>query len=372
MGSIRVAACHAAPVFLSAKQTTQKVINLIEKAAQRKANLVVFPETYISAFPLWSSLRPPTETHHLFKRMAQESIHADGEEMQSIRMAAKELNINVSLGFSEKAFLSTATLFNSNMIIGAGGEVLVHHRKLMPTFFEKLTWAPGDGNGLRVAQTPYGRIGNLICGENTNPLARYTLMAQGEQLHISTWPAAWPTREVPPDAHNLESSGSPKGARSSKAREANYDNVAANRIRAAAHCFEAKVFGVMCAGVLDTEAIDIISDGSSRSEYISQLLHSAPRAASMFLDPTGAPLPGFVFENDRDEAIAKEYLQNEEGIIYADMDLDEGIEGKQYHDVTGGYQRLDIFKLTVNRERHRPVVFQKPPSIIISDEDIVQ
>lgn len=364
MGPIRVAACHVAPIFLSAKRTTQKAISLIQEAASHKANLVVFPETYVSAFPIWSSLRPPTENHHLFKRMAQESIFANGEEMRSIQAAAKELNITVSLGFSEKASSSIATLFNSNVIIGSSGEILVHHRKLMPTFFEKLTWAPGDGYGLRVADTRFGKIGNLICGENTNPLARYTLMAQGEQLHISTWPAVWPTREVVPSVRDPGSSGEEikDEARSNKPKEANYDNVAANRIRAAAHCFEAKVFGVMCTGVLDSDAIETIVGGSSRSEYLSSLLHSAPRGASMFLDPTGAPLSGFVFDGEGKEPLPTEFMQEKEGIIYADMKLEDCIEGKQYHDVTGGYQRLDVFKLQVSRQRHCPVTFDNEDS----------
>ncbi|KAM0420652.1 hypothetical protein ACHAPT_011568 [Fusarium lateritium] len=144
---IRVAACHASPVFLSARDTTSKAISLIEKAAKQKANLVVFPETYISAFPVWSALRPPTENHDLFKRMALESVYADGDEIQAIRATAKKEQVMVSIGISEKVHSSSATLFNSNLLIGSQGEVLVHHRKLMPTFFEKLTWAPGMGMG---------------------------------------------------------------------------------------------------------------------------------------------------------------------------------------------------------------------------------
>ncbi|KAF2185192.1 nitrilase [Zopfia rhizophila CBS 207.26] len=336
---IRVAACHVAPAFVSARKTTEKAISLIRQASKCKANLVVFPETYIAAFPIWSALRPPTENHHLFKRMAQESILADGEEVKSLQATARELGVNISIGFSEKAASSIATLFNSNIIIGADGAILVHHRKLMPTFFEKLSWAPGDGFGLRVADTPFGRIGNLICGENTNPLARYTLMSQGEQLHISTWPAAWPTRGNEP-LHKLMT-------QSSVSRGANYDNVTANRTRAAAHCFEAKCFGVMCSGVLDSDAIDTIVAGSDHAEHLTQVLRYAPRGVTMFLDPTGAPLQGFVFNESKQEMEPRDFLQDKEGILYAEMDLGDCIEGKQYHDVTGGYQRLDVFKLTV-------------------------
>jgi len=363
---LRVAACHASPIFLSARATTEKCLTLIEAAAARgKANLVVFPESFIPAFPVWSSLRPPTETHNLFKRMAKESVYIDGEEVTAIRSAAKQMNVMISIGISEKVRYSTATLFNSNVLIGSNGDVLVHHRKLMPTFFEKLTWSPGDGHGLRVAETEFGKIGGLICGENTNPLARYALMAQGEQVHISTWPAAWPTRVVgesttipsattaePLKSIEVKSTGQPSASKGT-----NYDNVAANRMRAAAHCFEAKCFGVMTSGFLDSPAIQEIAHGASDPQLITRALERSPRGATMFLDPTGTLLPGFTMDVDG-EMRRTEFLQNEEDVLYADLDMDDCVEGKQYHDVVGGYQRLDIFQLKVDRTRRSPAIFE--------------
>ncbi|KAL4746897.1 hypothetical protein BDW72DRAFT_183917 [Aspergillus terricola var. indicus] len=339
---VRIAACHASPIFLSASKTTSKAVSLIHAAARNNAQLVVFPETFIPAFPIWSALRPPTENHELFQRLVAESVFADGEEIAAIRAAARETNTIVSIGISEKSRFSTATLYNSNLLIDTNGTVLNHHRKLMPTFFEKLVWAAGDGYGLRVSKTAHGNIGNLICGENTNPLARYTLMAQAEQIHISTWPAIWPTR-APTD---------PGGV--------NYDNVAANRTRAAAHCFEAKCFGVLCAGFLDsdadTAAVKMITEGAGAPQAVKHALQNSSRGASMFLDPTGAAHPAFVFSEDGKKE-EREFLQDEEGILYADFELDRCVEGKQYHDVVGGYQRLDVFQLQVNRKRADPVVF---------------
>ncbi|KAF3064946.1 hypothetical protein GL218_02140 [Daldinia childiae] len=358
----RIAACHVSPVFLSAKDTTLKAISLIQEAAGNKANLVVFPESYIPAFPIWSALRAPTENHDFFKRMATESIYADGEEVNAIRAAAKQFGVLVSLGFSEKVRYSSATLFNSNVLIGSNGEILVHHRKLMPTFYEKLTWAPGDGHGLQVAETQFGKVGALICGENTNPLALYTMTAQGEQIHISTWPAVWPTRlphGVAPDVHDAERNKSDaKTSRSSVARGADYDNVSANRTRAAAHCFEAKCFGVLCAGVLGEDAIALSSFGSSEPEVVAQGLERLPRGATMFLDTTGTLLPGFTLNPKTSERVERDFLQKEEGILYADVDLEDCIEGKQYHDLAGGYQRLDVFELKVDRKRRQPVTFK--------------
>ncbi|KAG8355601.1 hypothetical protein FVEN_g6490 [Fusarium venenatum] len=348
---IRVAACHVSPIFLSARETTAKAITLIKQAARNKANLVVFPETYISAFPIWSSIRPPTDNHYLFERMAKESIFADSEEIRAIRNTAKQANIMVSMGFSEKTRFSSATLYNSNLFIGDSGDVLIHHRKLMPTFFEKLTWAPGDGHGLRVADNAYGKIGNLICGENTNPLARYALMAQGENIHLSTWPPIWPTRVPPMEQSTDEPKSTPD--------KPNYDNVTANRTRAAAHCFEAKCFGVLCSGVLGDDAIDIVSEGSS---YLTQVLKQSQRGATQFLDTTGAPMKGFTIDSETGEEVTTECLQQEEDILYADLDVDQCIEGKQYHDVVGGYQRLDVFDLKVDRTRREPITFTEDNS----------
>ncbi|KAI1104256.1 nitrilase [Jackrogersella minutella] len=360
----RIAACHASPIFLSARETTAKAISLIQEAAKNKANLVVFPESYIPAFPIWSALRAPTENHDLFKKMAVESIYVDGDEVNAIRATAKQFGVLVSLGFSEKVRYSSATLFNSNVLIGTDGEILVHHRKLMPTFYEKLTWAPGDGHGLQVADTAFGKIGILICGENTNPLARYALTAQGEQIHISSWPAVWPTR-MPQGAVLTSNEGVANGSGtegkaviSSVARGANYDNVAANRTRAAAHCFEAKCFGVLCAGYLDASAIEAAAFGSNNPEVISQALQRSSRGATMFLDTTGTLLPGFTIDPETSAREQRDLLQEKEGILYVDVNLEDCIEGKQYHDIAGGYQRLDVFELKVDRKRRQPALFE--------------
>ena len=234
----KAAAVHAAPVFLDKQATTKKAISLIREAAAASAEIVAFSETFIPAFPVWAALWAPIDNHDLFVRMADQSVPVDGPEVKAIRDEARALGIMVSIGISEKSPASVGAIWNSNLIIGEDGEILNHHRKLVPTFYEKLIWSGGDGAGLRVVDTRLGRIGQLICGENTNPLARYALMAQGEQLHISSWPPVWPTRR-PADG-------------------VNYHIAAATRIRASAHCFEAKVFGLVTAGVLDKTARDML------------------------------------------------------------------------------------------------------------------
>ncbi|RAK88211.1 nitrilase [Aspergillus costaricaensis CBS 115574] len=340
MVTTRVAACHVAPHFLSASKTTRKALS--------------FPSPTLRPFPSGVALRPPTDNHDLFSRMVANSIAIDGEEVAVLRTAARETNTVVSIGISERSLTSTACLYNSNLIIDSIGSIAVHHRKLMPTFFEKLTWSPGDGHGLRVANTPYGNIGGLICGENTNPLARYTLMTQREQIHISSWPCIWPTRMLDDPS---EAAGSTGDASATSTAGSNYNNVLANRLRAAAHCFEAKCFGVMCSGFLDKTTIDTIVAGASDTARIRRTLELSPRGVTMFLDPTGSPVQGFTVMESTQEQQTREFVQMEEAVLYADLDLELCVEGKQYHDVVGGYQRLDVSDLRVDRSRREPVGF---------------
>ena len=176
-------------------------------------------------FPVWASVQAPIKNHEYFKTFAANSIEVPGPETQQLCDAAREHGIFVSIGISERSPASVGCLWNSNLLIGADGAILTHHRKLVPTFYEKLIWANGDGEGLVVRDTEIGKLGMLICGENTNPLARYSLIAQGEQIHISSYPPVWPTR--PPN------------------EPGRYDLAAAIRIRAGAHSFEGKVFNIV-------------------------------------------------------------------------------------------------------------------------------
>ncbi|MFP6560167.1 carbon-nitrogen hydrolase family protein [Paraburkholderia sp. B3] len=319
---VKVAAAHAAPVFLNRRETVAKAIDLIREASQNGAQLIAFPESFIPAFPVWAALWAPIDNHDLFERFTEESLYADGPEIEQIAAEAARNGIYVSLGFSERSHASVGCLWNSTVLIDAQGVVINHHRKLVPTFYEKLLWASGDGAGLQVADTPIGRIGGLICGENTNPLARYSLMAQGEQIHISSWPALWPTRR-------------PVTGR-------NFDNVAANRLRAGAHSFEAKAFGIICAGYMDAQMRDFLI---ARNPEAAAVLDGSSRAATMFVDPTGSPVGDLLCEK--------------EGIAYAEFDLNRCIEPKQFHDVVGYYNRFDIFALSVDRARQEPVTWRE-------------
>ena len=336
MTPYKVAAAHVAPVFLDAPKTVAKACSLIEEAARNGAALLAFPETYIPAFPLWSAVVAPIHNHEWFKRLAASSIRCPGPELERIAGAARRHGMVVSLGFNEGTADSVGCLWNSNVLIGEDGAILNHHRKLVPTFWEKLTWANGDGSGLRVVETRLGRIGMLICGENTNPLARFTLMAQGEQVHVSTYPPVWPTRD-------------PRGGGG-----ANYDLAGAIRIRAGAHSFEAKAFNIVASGFMDAAMREELA---TLGKDAMRVLEESPRAVSMVIGPTGEPVG--------------DVLSDREGLLYASIDTRACVEPKQFHDVVGYYNRFDVFNLTVDRTRRRPVAWRggEDPAVAGAEEE---
>jgi aliphatic nitrilase len=317
----KVAAAHVAPVFLDTDRSVAKACSVIAEAADHGARLIAFPEAFLPGFPVWAALAAPIRTHELFKKLAASAVAIDGPELARIRQAARRKGIFVSLGFTEGTRASVGCLWNANALIGADGSLLNHHRKLVPTYFEKLIWSNGDGSGLRVCDTELGRIGILICGENTNPLARFALMAEGEQVHIASYPPVWPTR--PPEGPG------------------NYDLAQAIRIRAGAHAFEAKVFNLVASSCVD-QTLRLAIEAALGREAV-RILEQSPRGISVVLDPAGTPLG--------------EALCRDEGILYAEIDLAQSVEPKQFHDVVGSYNRFDIFTLAVDRSARRPATF---------------
>jgi aliphatic nitrilase len=318
----QVAAAHVAPVFLDTDRSVAKACSVIAEAARNGARLIAFPESFLPGFPVWAALEAPIRTHELFKRLAASAVTADGPELARIRRTARRKGVFVSFGFTEGTKASVGCLWNANVLIGADGTILNHHRKLVPTWYEKLIWANGDGSGLRVCGTELGRIGVLICGENTNPLARFALMAEGEQVHISSYPPVWPTR--PPE------------------RSGNYDLEQAIRIRAGAHAFEAKVFNLVASSCVDRTLRQAIEAALGPEPL--RILEQSPGGISVVLDPTGTPLG--------------EALRRDEGILYAWIDLAQSVEPKQFHDVVGSYNRFDIFTLSVDRSVRPPATFR--------------
>lgn len=318
----KAAACHAASAFLDSAKTADKACDMIVEASRAGAKLVVFPESFIPGFPIWTALQAPILSHDLFARLASQSLSLDGPEIAKLRLAARRHEVIVSVGITEGTDASVGCLWNSNILIGSDGSIINHHRKLVPTFFEKLVWANGDARGLNVIETELGRLGMLICGENTNPLARFSLMAQGEQVHMSSYPPIWPTRPASDDG--------------------GYNLRRAIEIRAGSHAFEAKVFNIVASGCIDQSLIDALS-GLDKTAL--KTLERSPRAVSMIIDPTGE--------------IISTVLNEREGITYADIDVARCVEQKQFHDVVGYYNRFDVFHLNVDRTPREPATFME-------------
>ncbi|MFZ5555658.1 MAG: carbon-nitrogen hydrolase family protein [Pseudomonadota bacterium] len=321
----KVCAAHVAPVFLDTSATVDKACALIAEAARNGARLIAFPESFLPGFPVWAAVLPPIKGHDLFRRLAASAVIVPGPEIKRIGEAARRSRIFVSLGLTEISPVSVGCLWNTNVLIGDDGSLLNHHRKLVPTFYEKLVWASGDGAGLRVCDTAIGKIGMLICGENTNPLARYALIAQGEQMHVSSYPPVWPTREP--------------------GESGRYDLASAIRIRAGAHSFEGKVFNIVASAFLDDtllKALTCLGKDGIRT------LTESPRGVSLVIGPAGE--------------VISDTLCESEGLLYCDIDLAQCVEPKQFHDVVGYYNRFDVFHLTVNPERLQPIEMARAPS----------
>ena len=315
---VRVGAAHAASAMLDAQRGVTAARRWIRQAADEGVQLLAFPESYIPGFPLWNGLIRPIDGHGFFTRFAQQSLLADGPEIAAIADEARRCRMFISLGFTERSPNSPGCLWNSSILIGDDGAVLNLHRKLVPTFYEKLSWNHGDAAGLRVSACSLGRVGSLICGENGNPLSRYILMAQGEELHTANYPPVWPFTD-------------PRTAEG-------YDLTEAIRTRAAAHAFEGKVFVIVSSGFLDEESISVIADGSSEAE---EILHACPRSASMVIGPAGTPV--------------SPVIRDHEGLVRADVDVSSLLPLRQHHDMAGYYNRMDLVQVSVDQRRPQPI-----------------
>jgi nitrilase len=314
---LTVAAVQAAPVFLDRAATLDKLESLVAEAAGRGAELVVFGESFIPGFPIWNGVLAPVDQHELHERLVNESIVVPGPETRRLSALAARFGVVLSVGINERNEQTLGQLWNSNLVFDRTGRLVNHRRKLVATWYERLTWSHGDAHDLAPVPLDGWRLGTLICGENTNTLARFTLLAQGERLHIATYPPSWPFN--------------------ARAEGGDYDLAESIRIRAAAHSFEGKVFSVVAATALGEDAIDAVAAGNSR---IEKMLTAQP-TASMVLGPDGQAIAG--------------PLVGVEGILYAEVDLRREIIAKQAHDIVGTYNRADIFQLSVDTRRHVPL-----------------
>lgn len=309
--STRLAVIQAAPVFMDTGRTLSKIHDLMREAATMGANILLFPESFIPAYPYWAWTMPPNEQISFFCELYSKSITIPGPETAVLCEWAHECHLLIVIGVNERDSDRFGTLYNTNVIIGADGRLLGKHRKLVPTFAEKLVWAPGDGSTYQVYDTPGGRVGTLACGENTNPLARFALLAQGEQIHLANFPAF-------PFANW-------------------YEEAEAIRIRAQAHAFEGKIFVGCSTSLFDRPVIEYLGGDARLNEKFSGKNY----ALSGIFGPSGQPV--------------SEILIDEEGICCADCDLSSCIAAKMMHDVTGGYNNFAVLSLKLDRRPHLPL-----------------
>jgi len=310
----KAATVQTSPVFMDVERTVDKVISLMQEAAQNGAQLIAFPEVFISGYPYWNWIMTPIQGSKWYETLYKNSVSVDSPAIVRLCTAAKELGIHVVIGMNERG-KSFGEIYNTNLIINASGTIIGKHRKLVPTWAEKLTWTSGDGSSLKVYETAVGPLGTLACGENTNTLARFTLLAQGELVHIANY-ISLPV--APPD----------------------YDMAEAIKIRAAAHSFEGKLFTIVSCSTISREIKDALR---ADVPNIDEMLDRKSSAFSGFLGPNGA-----VIGNP---------LIDDEGIVYADIDLAKCIQPKQMHDILGHYNRFDIFDLRVNIAPTRNITF---------------
>lgn len=311
----RAAAVQAASVFLDRERTTQKACDLIREAARHGARLVVFPETYIAGYPHWAWFLSIKEGEKYFPLLVKSSVGVPGPVTDELCRVARECDAYVAMGINETSSSSFAEIFNTLLLIAPDGQIIAKHRKTIPTFYEKLVWSFGDASALRPYDTEIGRVGMLVCGENSNPLARFALIAQGEQVHIANYPA-------------LPKSGQVGGYSIRRSAE----------IRATAHSFEGKVFTVVAASTIDDGIKQLLGDTPERRDA----LEAGGTGFTAIIGPDG-------------NAIAGPLADNEEGIVYGDIDLTEAIKWKMYHDYSGNYNRFDLFSLNINREVRAPL-----------------
>ncbi len=309
----KIAIIQESPVLLDRKKTIEKAIQLIDQAASAEAELVVFPEAYISGYPAWIwRLRPGGDwgtNEDLHARLLDSAVDIDAGDLKHLCDSAKKNKITIVCGLNERdSKLSKATLYNTVVIIGKEGKILNRHRKLMPTNPERMVWGFGDGSGLKVVNTPAGRVGTLLCWENYMPLARYALYSQGVEIYV---------------APTYDSGDGWLGTMQHIAREG--------------RCW------VICSGVALTNS-DIPADFPDRETLYPSTEEWINPGDSVVVAPKGEIVAG--------------PMRKEKGILFAEVDSKRASISKRDFDITGHYSRPDIFTLSVDTQPQSPVKFK--------------
>ncbi|MET0106149.1 MAG: carbon-nitrogen hydrolase family protein [Sedimenticola sp.] len=307
-----MAIVQAPPVFLDREKTLERAVQYIEEAAGQGASLVAFPEAYVPGYPAWVwRLRPGGDwglCESLHDRLLDQAVDINRGDLAPLYEAAKRHEITVLCGIDERdGDLSRNTLYNSYVVIGPDGVLLNHHRKLMPTNPERMVWGFGDASGVNVVETPCGRVGSLICWENYMPLARYALYAQGVDIYFA------PTYDSGDDWVS-----------------------SLRHIAREAGCWVVGSGNLLLGSDMQVDIEGATELYPDADEWVNP-------GDSVIIAPGGEIVAG--------------PLHQEQGILYADVDLDRIGPSRRTLDIVGHYSRPDIFNLNVNRQQQSPVTF---------------
>ncbi|MFV5591808.1 Nit6803 family nitrilase [Acinetobacter variabilis] len=184
---VKAAAVQCSPVLYSQSGTVKKICDMILELGQQGVQFAVFPETVVPYYPYFSFVQAPFAMGKEHLKLLNESVVVPSEATAQIGKACRAANMVVSIGINERA---GGTIYNAQLLFNADGSIIQHRRKITPTYHERMVWGQGDGSGLQAIDSAVGRIGSLACWEHYNPLARYALMADGEQIHAAMFPGS--------------------------------------------------------------------------------------------------------------------------------------------------------------------------------------
>jgi nitrilase len=309
---VRGAAVQAAPITLDSAATTDKACDLIREAGKNAAEVVVFSECFISAYPAWFQFLPAgsPELNDLNVRLYKSAIEVPGPETARLGEAAKAANCYVVIGVCERSRTNSGSMFNTQLFFAPDGQLVGKHQKLTPTGYERMVHWGGWGDTLTVIDTPFGGLSALACSENSNPLAGFDIIARGPKIHAMSWPPHFIMAGKGPPLPEI------------------------SLLTARHFTLMSKAFVISACGVIDRNFYKELAGMMGKPEE----------------DLTaGIADGGAVIVSPGSEVIAGPLAPGVEGILYADLDLDQWVKAKMLQDFAGHYNRPDVFKLEVDR-----------------------